>query len=268
MRVAEQEEVLSGGNVNQVVRIGETVRRSSRPDPYVQELLVHLEKEGFYQAPRYLGVDAEGREMLSYLDGHVPGNDYPEIEAYMWSDESLKGVARLLRTYHDATVSYLTAAQSSNAYSDMEQHEVVCHNDFALYNVVFKDGVPQGIIDFDMVGPGPRLWDIAYTLYTCVPLASFSPPTQMRGKEVIPYCSEVHATVRKERIELFMSTYGVAVPPDLKQWVLSRIRFLCETLANRAADGDVAFLKMVEEGHLSHYEKEVIFLEKHWDEWI
>ncbi|MEK4661396.1 aminoglycoside phosphotransferase family protein [Priestia sp. FSL H7-0729] len=265
--MSEQEEVLTGGNVNQVVRIGATVRRSTRPDPYVQELLLHLEKVGYDHAPRYLGVDEEGRAILTYLEGIVPGNDYPEIEAYMWSDESLKGIARLLRTYHDATATYLTDAQSSNAYSNTEKHEVMCHNDFALYNMVFKDGVPQGIIDFDMVGPGPRLWDIAYTLYTCVPLANFSPPTQMSGKEVIPYCSEAHAAVRKKRIELFMNTYGVALPLDLKQWIVSRIRFMCKTLADRAADGDVAFMKMVEEGHLAHYEKEVIFLEKHFDDW-
>ncbi|MGG4402823.1 phosphotransferase [Paenibacillus sp. FSL H7-0942] len=266
MKVAQQEEVLSGGNVNQVVRIGETVRRHTKPNPYVIELLLHLEKVGYDHAPLFLGIDEQGRETLSYLEGIVPGNDYPDLEEYMWSDESLIEVAKLLRSYHDATVGFTTTSVSTNRYPGITEDEVVCHNDFAPYNVVYKDGRPQGIIDFDMAGPGPRMWDIAYVLYTSVPLANFSP--EMDGKGVMPYVSQAHGTVRKERIALFMATYGLSVPADLKDWVISRIRFMCKTLTDRAADGDVAFMKMVEEGHLAHYEKEVIFLENHWDEWV
>ena len=62
-------------------------------------------------------------------------------------------------------------------------------------DVVYKDGRPQGIIDFDMAGPGPRMWDIAYVLYTSVPLANFSP--EMDGKGVMPYVSQAHGTIRK-----------------------------------------------------------------------
>ncbi|MCP1134398.1 aminoglycoside phosphotransferase family protein [Paenibacillus polysaccharolyticus] len=281
----QPEEKLTGGNVNEVVRVGDTVRRGSDPsinaNRYVHELLLHLEKECFHQAPRYLGMDEKGREMLSYLDGDVPGNDYPEIESYMWSDESLIAVANLLRAYHDATVNFTTVEQPDNLYpgigrdehshesvdTNSEDSEVVCHNDFALYNIVFRQGLPQGIIDFDLACPGPRMWDIAYTLYTCVPLANFSPKLEEQGKSVASYDSEKHANVRKKRIEMFMKAYGINVPPDLKHWVVSRIRFMCKTLEDRAAAGELAFVKMVEEGHLAHYEREVIFLEQHWQEW-
>jgi hypothetical protein len=263
--VSEQEEALSGGNVNQVVRIGETVRRHAKPNPYVHELLLHLEKVVYNLAPRFLGIDEQGREVLSYLEGIVPGNDYPEIEEYMWSDESLMGVAKLLRSYHDATVGFTTTSESTNRYPGVTEDEVVCHNDFAPYNMVYRDGRPQGMIDFDMAGPGPRLWDIAYALYTSVPLADFSP--KMDGKGVMPYSSQAHGIVRKERIALFMATYGLSVPADLKEWVLSRIRFMCKTLTDRAAAGELAFMKMVEEGHLAHYEKEHVFLKRHFDDW-
>ncbi|RFT62610.1 DUF4135 domain-containing protein, partial [Bacillus clarus] len=37
--------------------------------------------------------------------------------------------------------------------------------------ILVKGLKPVGSIDFDVAGPGPRLWDIAYTLYTCVPLS-------------------------------------------------------------------------------------------------
>jgi aminoglycoside phosphotransferase (APT) family kinase protein len=49
-------------------------------------------------------------------------------------------------------------------------HEVICHNDFAPYNCVFREGRFVGAIDFDLCAPGPRLWDIAYTAYRFVPL--------------------------------------------------------------------------------------------------
>ncbi|WP_434751528.1 phosphotransferase [Paenibacillus amylolyticus] len=277
----QPEEKLTGGNVNEVVRVGDTVRRSTNLNRYVHELLLHLEKEGFHQAPRYLGTDETGREILSYLDGLVSGNDYPEIESYMWSDESLIAVARLLRAYHDATVNFITVEQPGNDYPGIaieeqshelveispEEAEVVCHNDFALYNIVFRHSLPQGIIDFDLACPGPRLWDIAYTLYTCIPLANFSPPPKGQGKSVISYDAVMHAGVRKKRIEMFMKAYGLHAPPDLKNWVVSRIRFMCQTLEERAAAGEAAFVKMVEEGHLVHYEREVTFLEQHWQEW-
>ncbi|CAI6050126.1 hypothetical protein PAECIP112173_01354 [Paenibacillus sp. JJ-100] len=68
--------------------------------------------------------------------------------------------------------------------------------------MVYKGGRPQGIIDFDMAGPGSRLWDIAYALYTSVPLADFSP--KMDEKGVMPYASQAHGSVRKHRIALMV----------------------------------------------------------------
>jgi hypothetical protein len=38
---------------------------------YVHALLRHLEAVGFDGAPRLLGIDAQGREVLTYLPGEV-----------------------------------------------------------------------------------------------------------------------------------------------------------------------------------------------------
>ncbi|MGG6310369.1 phosphotransferase [Paenibacillus macerans] len=213
-----------------------------------------------------MGLDEKNREILSYLEGVVPGNIYPEIEGYMWSDEVLSELAKLLRRYHDATVGFKPAINSRNEYPVSSLHEVICHNDAALYNVVFKDELPVGIIDFDMAGPGPRLWDIVYTLYTSVPLAEFEPSPI--NHVVDKYNREKHALVRRRRIEIYFNSYGIDVPTDLKWWVISRIEFMCTTLSERAASGDPAFIKLIEEGHLSHYEKEIKFLEEHFDDWV
>ena len=52
------------------VRIGETVHRPAGSwTPTVHALLCHIRARGFHLAPEPLGVDARGREVLSYLDG-------------------------------------------------------------------------------------------------------------------------------------------------------------------------------------------------------
>lgn len=263
--MTDREEILTGGNINKVVKVGETVRRDSKPNSYVNDLLKYLEKVGCPYVPRYLGVDEKDREIFSYLEGVVPGNDYPEIENYMWSDIVLAELAKLLRNFHDKTIGFTTSEKSLNDYPDKSLHEVVCHNDVAPYNVVFNNELPIGIIDFDMAGPGPRIWDIVYTLYTTVPLAGFSPSKE--DHSIVEYNKVDHASVRKERIELFFDSYGIDVPIDLKKWVISRINSMCTTLSDRAASGDIAFIKLVQEGHLAHYRKEIIFLENHFDDW-
>lgn len=77
----------------------------------------------------------------------------------------------MLRTYHDAVSDLPLDSGCKPIDNTPKLLEVICHNDFAIYNLIFNEEVPAGIIDFDMAAPGPRLWDIAYTLYTCVALS-------------------------------------------------------------------------------------------------
>ena len=158
---------LSGGNTTSgIVRIGDTVRRPSRPQsPAMAALLTHLETKGFTAAPRYLDQDDQGRDILSYLDGDVglPPNAFEH-------DSALIAAAKLLRAFHDATVGLIAKPNLPWAEPPSEAPEVICHSDFAPYNMVFRDGLPVGIFDFDLASPGPRLRDIAYLAYWMVPL--------------------------------------------------------------------------------------------------
>lgn len=265
-----EEELLHGGNVNEVVRIGNTVHRSASWSAFVHDLLRYLEKQGFDGAPRFIGIDDKGREILSFITGEVPGNDYPDFKPYIWSDKSLIKCAELLRSYHDATVGFRTTSTKPIVDKDLLalegwEDEVICHNDAALYNIVFKDEVPTAFIDFDLAAPGPRIWDIVYMLYTSVPLAGFSIDSAT-GKS-IPYSAELHRAERSRRISLFFNSYGMEVPCNLKDWTIRRIKALCHTLISGAAEGNKAYQKMIEEGHVVHYEKEMIFLKEHFEDW-
>jgi hypothetical protein len=266
-----QEEVLKGGNVNHIVRISNTVRR---PIGYwsrnVHVLLKHLEKQGFEGAPRFLGVDDSNREILTFIPGEVAGDDYPKLKLYMWSDETLIGLARLLRAFHDATkgISLKSEDTWQLSYADENKHEVICHNDAALYNVVFQQDSPVALIDFDMACPAPRLWDIAYTLYTSIPLGWFTPDCSSGTTGVVAYQHEKHAADRRRRIHLFFESYGIPVPNNLNEWIIQRLTVLCDTMKSFAANGKQAFQKMIDEGQLTHYESEIRFVTDHFEDWI
>src|SRR5690554_6893860 len=101
-----QEEVLEGGNVNHIVRMSNTVRRTiGYWSESVHGLLKHLESQGFEGVPRFIGFEYTGREILTFIPGDVSGNEYPNLEPYMWSDETLVSLARLMCQFHDATIA-------------------------------------------------------------------------------------------------------------------------------------------------------------------
>ena len=95
---------LSGGSMTAVVRVGDTVRRAGGPwTPTIHALLRHVRAAGFTAVPEPLGVDEQGREILSFLPGKV--GTYP-LEPFMWTDAMLVRVAQSLRAFHDATAGF------------------------------------------------------------------------------------------------------------------------------------------------------------------
>lgn len=186
---------LRGGRITPgVVRVGDSVRRPTNPNSeFVHQLLLHLENVGFDAAPRFLGIDAEGREVLSYREGTVPDNLRPD-----YSDEVLSAAAHLLRRYHDAVAGSELAAGA----------EVVCHNDISPVNFVFEDGLPVALIDFDASMPGSRLRDLAYGLFLWLDL----------GYDGLPLDEQARRT------RVFFAGYGLEPPPDLVDEILARQR--------------------------------------------
>jgi hypothetical protein len=155
--------VLPGGFVNAVVRVADTVRR---PAPvaadFVRDLLWYLERWGWPGAPRYLGVDERGREILTFIEGRVAW-EKPQ-PADVRSEESLAAVARLVRQFHDLTAGSELA----------DGQEVVCHNDLSPKNTVYRDlgrGLrPVAFIDWDIAAPGARVHDVAHVCWQYVGL--------------------------------------------------------------------------------------------------
>jgi hypothetical protein len=151
------DEIPLGGGASRegVVRVGDTVRRPAGPaTARVREVLLHLEQAGFDAAPRWLGLDELDREILSWIEGDTfteRGRLHPYVgdppDRVLFSDEQIGAALRLLRRSHDAFGS-----------------QVVCHGDFGPWNVVWRYGLPAGIIDFDDAHPANPAEDVAYAL--------------------------------------------------------------------------------------------------------
>ncbi|HEY7225086.1 MAG TPA: phosphotransferase [Micromonosporaceae bacterium] len=154
----EPEQVLPGGFVTTVVRVGDTVRRATPANAdFVRDLLGHLQARGWSGAPRDLGLDERGRQILTFIEGHVAWA--PAQPASIGSDQCLAAVARLVRQFHDLT--------AGTAITDGQ--EVVCHNDLSPKNTVYRDlgeGFrPVAFIDWDIAAPGPRMHDVAHVCW-------------------------------------------------------------------------------------------------------
>jgi Phosphotransferase enzyme family len=166
-----REEVLRGGTTNfgLVTRVGDTVRRPLRPTSgATHALLGHLERVGFEGVPRYLGIDLQGREVLSYVPGYAVIKPYP---AQALSDTALRSVATLIRDYHAAVATFDPCAHSwSHPLPPGFQGAIVCHNDLNLDNVIFSGDRAVALIDFDLASPGCVGWDLAGSARLWAPL--------------------------------------------------------------------------------------------------
>ncbi|MGC9543170.1 phosphotransferase [Streptomyces sp. UG1] len=167
------EHPLAGGidQAGAVVRVGETVRRPGGVNAEAVRLFLrHLELSGFRAAPRFLGMDRHGREILDYVPGDVAVPPFPDWAA---DEELLVGVARLQRELRAAAAGFELPAGCvwrERRLPPGAEGRLVCHTDLCLENVVVREGRAVAFIDFDLAVPADRLFDIAVAVRHWVPL--------------------------------------------------------------------------------------------------
>jgi len=195
---AHSEVELHGGTANRgrVHRVGNTVRRPLRPTaPATHALLRYLEEVGFDGVPRVLGIDEQGREVLSYIPGEAVIAPAP---AWGLTDDALRSFGALLRRFHDAAAGFNTHGYRWPDSAPPPFHRGgMTHNDPNLDNVVFRDGRAVALIDFDLAAPGAPLWDLAGAARFWVPLRVPSDTTDGRRHREL------------ERLRILVDAYGL-----------------------------------------------------------
>ena len=228
---------LFGGtaNLGRVVRRGDTVRRPVRSNgEAVHALLDHLEKVGFDGAPRFLGIDERGREVLSYIPGEPVTPPFP---AWALTDDALRSVARLLRRYHDAAADFDVAPwRWSRPPPEPFRGTLACHSDPNLTNVVFRDGRAVALIDFDLAGPGLPVWDVAAAARLWVPLRADEYIDDARHGRVL------------ERLGIFLGAYdGDLDPEQFIDAVVANHDWLYRVVEDGAVAGNLGFVEYWQE---------------------
>jgi hypothetical protein len=228
------EEVPLGGNLSASVRIGDTVhRRAGWWTPAVHALLAHLQRIGFGASPEALGMDEQGRAVLSFIPGEVhPG--WPEpLPQWMFEDEvTLIAAAKLLRRYHDSSKGFVPPPDARWRFVAPGAHEVICHNDWSPSNALFRGRIPIVMLDWDSAGPGSRAWDAANAAYWWVPLNPRVTPPNLEAKA--------------SRFALFCNAYGHGIAGhEVFDTLTEQLPIQADVIQTEADAGDPGFAKLV-----------------------
>jgi Phosphotransferase enzyme family len=211
-----------------VVRIADTVRRPVHPwSGSVHELLRYLEDVGFPYAPRLLGIDTDGREVLTYIEGESGAAGWAKVVEH----SGLVAMARLLRDYHEAVRGFrpTTGAGWAGHGGSVASGDLICHGDFGPWNLVWRDTRPVGILDWDHAWPAPPIHDVAYALeyvapfrddHTCLRWLRYPAPPD-----------------RRRRLEQFAEAYGLTSIAGLVDEVIDQQRTVWQRTTRLAAEG-------------------------------
>ena len=245
------EEELGGGGLTPVVRVGETVRRTTGPwTPAVHALLEHLADVGFDGAPRVEGFDDEGREVLEYVAGEIRDS---------YDDDEIISIAELIRRLHDATTTFQPPEEAAwqRLVGTPQAADVICHNDLSPANLLWSDDRPRAFVDWDLAAPGPRSWDVAYALYRFVPFYSDDDCERLG----------IPKRARRPRVEAFCGAYGIDVTPDLLDDVERRIQALYDSARAWGEAGAPGWSDVWRDTRGEQWLRSLRYVQEHRREW-
>ena len=261
----ELETPLAGGSHSEVVRVGQTVRRMRRPWSLpVQDLLLHLEREGFDGAPRALGFDDYGREVLTYIEGEVGRGDGsipdprdrfdPRRPDFVWRDNVLTHLGALLRGYHDAAATFPWVGREW-CYEPREPVDTVCHNEAFPQNTVFRSGVPVAFIDWDSAAPAPRAWDLGVVAWWWVPF--------WRDEKCRAHGLPTGVAAKARRFRLLLDAYGLEPDIGIVRAGIERVSEFLGDMQQAAAEGSEHEVETERRGAYDELTLEIAWVEEH-----
>jgi Phosphotransferase enzyme family len=235
------EDQLDGGNTGGAVRSGDTVRRAAGPwTPAVHALLTHLAAKNFPGAPRPLGFDDQGREVLTFIEGETTGSRKP-WPAWTHAEDTLDQVARWLRGYHQAVADFVPPPGAVwREGGTWSPGLIIGHNDTAPYNAAWHQGTLAGFFDWDFAGPATPAWDLAFAAFSWVPL---------HARHVVAAEGFTDFAARPDRLQRFLREYGwTATEAEFLEVVRARVQAHADGIRANAAAGNEVFMRLLSQG--------------------
>ena len=216
---------LDGGNIGGAVRIGGTVRRPTGSwTPTIHALLGHLAHRGVPHLPTVLGIDSDGREVLTYLEGHVIDSaeetmtDGQVVASMRW----LRGCHRAVEDFRPDRPVWRLGPKGHGPGA------IVCQNDFAAYNMAFDGDRLTGVFDWDVAGPAYPIDDLSFFAWNSLPLCR-------------PVGSDEWVA---GRLRMMAASYGEFSGRAILDNVETRISGAADTIAAGQAAGDAGMLNL------------------------
>lgn len=195
----------------------------------MHELLDWLGEQGLGGIPAVSGVDEDGREVVSYIEGRgVPIDD--EIVL----DSVLIEAVSWLRDFHDIVEEFRPDGERTwrqTGAVELLPDQIICHNDPGAYNWIIQSGHFVAMIDWDLAGPGDPIDDLAFMLWTAIPLYRPIPATEV---------------VR--RLDLAVDAYAEWGPLTILDAVVRRMTTATERIAAGIERGDPGMLNLASKG--------------------
>lgn len=214
----------------------------------IHAYLNFLRSVEFKGIPIPLGFDDHGNELLTYVKGKTC--DYPLSETVK-SEKALISVAKLLRDYHSVSEQYIKETSfpiDGWMFPARKPVEIICHNDFAPYNICFNQSKAIGLIDFEAAIPGPKIWDVAYALYRFAP---FTHPSNKDGFGSF--------TDKCKRAKVFCDIYELdnTERENIADVMIERLEVLNKFLLCAGSKGDAKYQACMSDGHHKLYEMDI-----------
>ncbi len=198
-----------------------------------------------------LGIDEQGREVLTYLEGATVGDGQP-WPAWVWTDEILVSCGRWIHDYHLAVSGFREdeGARWRMNWGKQGKDDIICHFDIAPYNLVLMPDGVVGFIDWDVAAPGSRLMELAKVAN------SFSPIHDVATRTALGYRSgqlnNAMMTRVVERTGLLLDAYQLADRRGFVDMMSAAALHSRQRIIRGAAEGDLPLKVLLDSGAADH----------------
>lgn len=233
--------MLKDDGTRRVVRVGDVVvRPGESTSSSVQGFLVHLHARGFTDCPRPLGLTEDGREMESVVPGEPTTKPWP---APLLSGDCLGTLGELVRRMHDAAEGFRPVGWEwkRDGHRDVGEGEIVLHGDLRPSNLMFTDGAPSAIVDFEYANPGDPRSDLAVMGFHVAP---------MRTDDWCRAAGFDSAPDRRARLAALVEGYGRWSPAEMVDVAVSYLDEESDRIRTRGALGHQPWQDLATGGHI------------------